>query len=155
MKHSNLYFGLVLPSGGWQSLISIRSSWGLIQFFIASRASSLGNTRNASFCFSLGSMVASSSEFCQKYPKVCLGFVVAPSLVLWCKCPTGNSLPLSFGWGILAHCKYFLYVWGNTVWVSSLTWGSIGVYSEVMVVCYILIWSFLGLVFWAQGQVQF
>jgi len=25
MKHSNLYFGLVLPSGGWQSLIMLKS----------------------------------------------------------------------------------------------------------------------------------
>jgi hypothetical protein len=26
MKHSNLYLGLVLPSGGWQSLISFSKS---------------------------------------------------------------------------------------------------------------------------------
>jgi hypothetical protein len=27
MKHSNLYFGLVLPSGGWQSLIYNKNFW--------------------------------------------------------------------------------------------------------------------------------
>ncbi len=27
MKHSNLYFGLVLPSGGWQSLIGWQVSF--------------------------------------------------------------------------------------------------------------------------------
>jgi hypothetical protein len=36
MKHSNLYFGLVLPSGGWQSLIrekesaELKSLWFLV-----------------------------------------------------------------------------------------------------------------------------
>ncbi len=30
MKHSNLYFGLVLPSGGWQSLIVVASDMFLI-----------------------------------------------------------------------------------------------------------------------------
>jgi len=34
MKHSNLYLGLVLPSGGWQSLISSYLSCKVLQNFL-------------------------------------------------------------------------------------------------------------------------
>ncbi len=33
MKHSNLYLGLVLPSGGWQSLIDSISGAKIMKLF--------------------------------------------------------------------------------------------------------------------------